>query len=855
MLLRKTLLAAGISFALALPAIEGFAADVTIKRDSWGVPHVYADNSFDLFYGYGYSVAQDRLYQMEMAKRSTQGRVAEVLGKDFIEFDKKIRRNFDPISIQRQIAALEKSDRDILSGYAEGMNVWIKKTLQNKSILLPKQFHDNGFEPKPWTDYDVAMIFVGSMGNRFGDFNTELANQQLLNALIEKHGKTRAWQIFNQLNPLNDPTAPTTVDKGEWQGTFDSRNEGSSAKKVAQVSAHGKVQAESSPLPDSIDQDLSRLAIDQSGRILAMNIDEANRYNQKNFAEFGLTGVAGYPQTSNMVVVGKDKAKGASSILLNGPQFGWYNPAYTYSIGLHGAGFDLVGNTPFAYPAILCGHNQSISWGSTWGAGDLVDIYRESLNPKNANEYLYKGRYWPFETRTDTIKVKGGGNVQIIVKKSIHGLVVSEDAKKGVAYTKQRSWQGRELDTMMGWTHQGRAENYSEWLTQAERVGFNINWYYADQKGNIGYAFTGKYPERVSGHDNRLPASGEGDQEWLGLKNFDKNPKVYNPESGYIANWNNKPADDFLAPDMFWYSWSRADRVDTMKKIMDGQGKFTADQVKQMMEDVSYADVNASYFITYIEQATRHLSENDPIRREALRLNDWDQTSNDKDRDGFYDSAASTVFQTWLPLMLKTTFKDDLPEKFFPWYASAGYPTPESPVRASINVQPGVKALLQALLAAEGKDQEGVQQDYDFLNGKSLNKLVLTSFTEAIAQVKTKYGNNPAKWKLPVVPMHFFTNNFLGVPQAGKDEAKQTHIAMNRGTENNLVVFSGKHNVSAYEVVAPGQSGFIAPDGTPSKHYQDQLSLYENFDYKQTWFNAKDVSANAKSVEVINTGR
>ena len=47
--------------------------DVTIKRDQYGVPHVYADTTFDLFYGYGYVVAQDRLFQMEMARRAVLG--------------------------------------------------------------------------------------------------------------------------------------------------------------------------------------------------------------------------------------------------------------------------------------------------------------------------------------------------------------------------------------------------------------------------------------------------------------------------------------------------------------------------------------------------------------------------------------------------------------------------------------------------------------------------------------------------------------------------------------------------------------------------------------------------------------
>ena len=81
---------------------------VEIRRDHYGMPHVYAKTTFGLFHGYGYVVAQDRLFQMEMARRSTQGRVAEVLGPKFVAFDKGIRANYWPQSIHDQIAALPR---------------------------------------------------------------------------------------------------------------------------------------------------------------------------------------------------------------------------------------------------------------------------------------------------------------------------------------------------------------------------------------------------------------------------------------------------------------------------------------------------------------------------------------------------------------------------------------------------------------------------------------------------------------------------------------------------------------------------------------------------------------------------
>ena len=155
----KTLLLISILVATSLSA-----AEVTIIRDEHGTPHVYAENTYGVFYGYGYSIAQDRLYQMEMARRSTQGQVAEVLGSEYLDFDIATRSNYDPSSIMSQLAQLSEDDRNVFDGYARGMNDWIDQVNANPDTLLPKQFIDNDFRPQHWSGFDVVMIFVGSMG-------------------------------------------------------------------------------------------------------------------------------------------------------------------------------------------------------------------------------------------------------------------------------------------------------------------------------------------------------------------------------------------------------------------------------------------------------------------------------------------------------------------------------------------------------------------------------------------------------------------------------------------------------------------------------------------------------------------
>ena len=86
---------------------------VEIIRDNYGVPHVYAKNTYGLYFGFGYSIATDRLFEMEMARRTVLGTVAEVLGSDYIAFDKSIRSNYTPSSIQQQYDKLSKKQKEI----------------------------------------------------------------------------------------------------------------------------------------------------------------------------------------------------------------------------------------------------------------------------------------------------------------------------------------------------------------------------------------------------------------------------------------------------------------------------------------------------------------------------------------------------------------------------------------------------------------------------------------------------------------------------------------------------------------------------------------------------------------------
>lgn len=788
-------------------AATAAARSLTIKRDRYGIPHVYADTVRGVFHGFGYAVAEDRLFQMEMARRSVLGTVAEVLGPQHAARDADVRRLFTPASIQAQLAQLSPADRDIFEGYADGFNARVREVLANRATLLPRQFADAGFDPAPWTGYDVAMIWVGTMANRFSNGSSEIANLQLLQQLKSAKGEQLGAQLFEQLRWLEDTAAPTTVP----------RPGGTAAVQVPAADVRGQAQRDGlAPV--------STAAMERTDALLA--------------TWKGMALPQDRPVASNLWIVGPKKTTDGSTVLVNGPQFGWFNPAYVFGIGLHGAGFDLVGNTPFAHPVVLFGTNGHISWGATAGPQDVNDMYQEQLDPANHRQYLYQGQYRAMGQRTETIKVKGEADRQVQVLSTVHGIVTSVDAASDVAYSMRRAWDGHEIESLLGWIHMTQARNWDEFLRQAARVAITINWYYADAKGNIGYVSPGRLPIRPAAQDIRLPALGDGSMEWQGFKPFEQVPQVYNPAQGYIANWNNQPAPGALTDGG---NFSFVDRVNELILRIEAQPRLSPEQVWELNREASFADTNARYFVPYIAAATRTLAPADPVRKAAQLLASWSGLNTNPDSGPNYIEPAATVMRAWLPIMYRKLLADDLPAEVFAQYSSAGYPA--AVPTGSTRPGNGSKLLYNALAGSKA----GVPQAYDFFNGTDPNPMIRDALAEAVRELTAKYGSDMSAWLTPVAPHPFLTTNFMGYPQAGEDEALALPTYMNRGTENNRVIFPAHGTVQLCTAAPPGQSGFVAPDGSKSPHYQDQMALYQAFGCKNEAITARQVDAQLES--------
>jgi len=152
-----------VLLCVALPLQAGLRAPVTVIRDKWGVPHIYAKNQHDLFYAQGFVQAQDRMYQMEIWKRAGQGRLAEIFGPSFVGRDIAARKLRYRGPMKAEYESYAPDALSILEAFTEGINAFI----DSHRINPPAEFAVAGFKPEHWKPEDCVqrLAAYGLMSN------------------------------------------------------------------------------------------------------------------------------------------------------------------------------------------------------------------------------------------------------------------------------------------------------------------------------------------------------------------------------------------------------------------------------------------------------------------------------------------------------------------------------------------------------------------------------------------------------------------------------------------------------------------------------------------------------------------
>lgn len=781
----------------------GAGQTVTIYRDTFGVPHIYADTLGALYFGFGYAMAEDRLFQIEYLRRAASGRMAEIYGPKALASDKAARRILDSDELYRAILEAQDAETRItIQAYVDGVNQYIKEAKENPAKKMPKEFAAFGIELTPFTVLDSLKIST-LMSREFGfKGGRELENLAFLRELAARYGEDEAGKIFDDILPQNDPDAYTSIPAASRR---------SEVSPVAAPPGHKEITT------------VGRLDI--SSVAAGRNAErEELRKTLKDFVKPASCAWAVAPKksASGNTLMGVCTADGAEA-------------------RLHGAGIDAFG---YAFPGVPslagAGRTKNIVWQFTVGYSDQIDTYIETLHPENKHRYRYKGEWREMERRTEIIAVRGENPVEFEVCRTVHGPVVGWDLEHDRAYSIKfagsdlKPEESLESPAMLAMF---RARNYEQFEKAVRSLILNVNVVYGDNEGNIAYWYAGRHPVRPENVDSRLPVPGTGEFEWLGYIPADELPHCKNPEQGYLVSWNNKPVNGWEDGDLG--RWGKTHRVYKPVELIEPDPSVTWEDNLRFHELISKSwghvgtniDQNTTtpdFFKRHIARAAA-MSDDPAVKRAASYIERWNGLYEDLSGDGHYDSVGLTIYRKWLPIAIKNVFADDIGE------GRVVVPYCYSP-----------SLLLRAL---QGEDA-GLPLSRDYFNGRDTDVVINESMMEALEELAAEYGTaDMTKWKHPVFKKNFKETmpglaTALGfieeIPENGA--AGYTHFAELSKPSMRMVSV----------IPTGGQRWFISLDGKPSPHLADQVMMHANFRYKPVRFEAEDILANHESKKVLS---
>jgi len=541
-------------------------AGVRIVRDSYGVPAITGSSNFDAWWGAGYAVAQDRLFQLELFRRATSGRLAEILGDSYLPDDLIARRDYYTDSeIDEMIARVPPVLRQRAEAYRDGINAWSEK-VRSDPTKLPGEFPAVGASPPVWTLRDTARIGVFLARTVPSSDGREIENARALRELGAK--------AFNKLLPLRARGRVPTVPKES--GIFQSQpGRTLSQEQSAYRRSQGFVAGLPLPAPES---EASTASASSSGT--------RSRASQRIIPRGGsyMWGIGRPDNKARRCRTVRSKASAGkrrsvrrcrttyrrptspgNSYLFNGPQLGFSIPELFVEFELHSPTQSIRGVSAAGVPVMGIGHNDHLAWGLTSGLSDVNDLYAESTSG-GAESYRYKGSVRKMDCRderfdfrappptgasaltnliTSPSKVSGSKTERIC--RTVHGPVQSRVG--GTAYARRYTLWNRELETLVGLSELNDATTVEAAGKALLGVTWNENVLASDDRGGIGFWHPGLHPLRPLGYDERLPYPGTGEAEWRGLLPRSQTPHVINPRQGYLFNWNNVPSLGWTAGD------------------------------------------------------------------------------------------------------------------------------------------------------------------------------------------------------------------------------------------------------------------------------------------------------------------
>ncbi len=560
---------------IALPAaaedvvthrLTGLSRPAEIVVDRWGVPHIYAAEHYDAFFVQGFNAARDRLWQIDLWRRRGLGRLAEVLGPDYVERDRAARLFLYRGDMYREWLAYGSDAKRIAEAFVAGVNAYVELVDEDPE-RLPPEFELLDYRPARWQASDVVRIRSHGLWRNVA---SEVKRAQLYCRFGPEADAARS-----RLTPDWTPQVPEGLDPCDVP-------EG-----VLEVYELAKAPVS--------------FAAPESARTRAAWRESLASSASNNWA------VAPSRTTTRRPILGND------------PHRSHAVPSLRYVAHLVAPGLDVIGAGEPALPGISIGHNDRIAFGLTIFAIDQEDLYAYEVRPGAPSEYRYRGRWVPFERVVDQIPVRGEGPRSVTLEFTRHGPVVFADPGRRRAFAVRAAWLEPGMAPYFGSIEYMRARNWREFVAALNRWGAPAeNQVYADVDGNIGYKPAGLFPRRTS-FDGLLPVPGDGRYEWEGFFDMDALPEEHNPERGFVATANamNLPPGYPIAERRVGFEWAAPWRHRRVFEVLGADEDHSIEDSLRLQRD--YVSILAREVIATLGEV-----EDPDARRGRALLQGWD---------------------------------------------------------------------------------------------------------------------------------------------------------------------------------------------------------------------------------------
>ncbi len=746
--------------------LSGLTAPVRVQRDEKGMAYIYAQNKEDLFMAQGFVAAQDRLFQMELTKLFASGRISELAGEKAKNLDVRMRTLGFYRNAKKHAELLNDESRMFLQKYVDGVNAFIET--RPKSIHL--EFKLAGIKPEPWTISDSLAILYLMGWNSAANIDIEIIAQML----VERLGPTRAAEIFPIIiNPDDDHPATADIVKSSFQ--------------TAQ----------------------SGIVFDQ--RLLSFLDEGPLRLGSNNWA------------------TGPGMSSGGKPIVANDPHLdARILPGPWYPCGLITPEIRAVGVTVAGIGGMVIGRTDHVAMGATNAYGDTQDLYIETMDPNNSNNYLEGDLSIPFTVIAEDLKIKdksasGGFRKETITIRLTHRGPVISGVATGLKTDKVISMRWSSFESMgpaLGLDKLMECKTVTDVrqvLKDVHQVA--LNFVFADSKGNIGWQTTGRLPIRTQG-ESLVPYRVKDEKDnWTGWIPWEEMPHAVNPARGWIGTCNHLTVDRTY-PYYYTTYASPSYRYRRLMELLDAPGKksvndhwaFQRDAVNLMAREISPVMAQA-------------LSAHEDTKKMGAILGAWDFI------DG-PEKAAPTIFQAVYREFALLVYADELGDELAGTMLENWYFWEER---------------LQKMVL------DGKSSWFDNVNTKDKKETRDDLFHQAAIQAAEKIsavsGDDPAKWLWGKVHQHELLSpirrsgvgkNWLGGgshPVAGSGETLYRGI-YDFNKPFKITVSASLRMVA--DLADPDKIAAVLPGGVTGRqfdpHATDQIDAFMNGDKVYWWF-------------------